>query len=465
MKKLTLDFYGEKIPIPFPNDFPSLSKEIDQNLNLNISDVFRLDISYTKNKIKKSIKSEDDYKLFILSKSSIINLEIVESKELFQNNSMNLIQVSKEEKNSFDFDDNLPKKSSNNSQNTTSANSSLNPNYTFSTFVVGNNNRFAQAAALAVAETPGTMYNPLFIYSGVGLGKTHLMHAIGNEILRSNKDVNVLYVTSEKFTNQVINSIKDSKMEQFRNKYRNSVDVLLIDDIQFIASKERTQEEFFHTFEALHNANKQIVIASDRPPKDIMSLEERLRTRFEWGIMTDISSPDYETRVAILKKKIETEKIIIDDSILSNIATKINTNIRELEGVLNKLVARANLMNSPITMEMSEWAINEIISTNREEKIISSDYIQEEVAKYFNIDKKDLIGNKRSSEIVFPRQIAMYLCRTVAEISFPQIGKDFGNRDHTTVIHSVNKISKELENNTTTKLIVDSIKNILLSNR
>ena len=423
-----------------------------KNLEIESNDNGNIVLSTTNNFEKKAIESK--YHELIVNAFNYVT-----------NKQCSIRIVSKEEKNSFDFDDNLPKKSSNNSQNTTSANSSLNPNYTFSTFVVGNNNRFAQAAALAVAETPGTMYNPLFIYSGVGLGKTHLMHAIGNEILRSNKDVNVLYVTSEKFTNQVINSIKDSKMEQFRNKYRNSVDVLLIDDIQFIASKERTQEEFFHTFEALHNANKQIVIASDRPPKDIMSLEERLRTRFEWGIMTDISSPDYETRVAILKKKIETEKIIIDDSILSNIATKINTNIRELEGVLNKLVARANLMNSPITMEMSEWAINEIISTNREEKIISSDYIQEEVAKYFNIDKKDLIGNKRSSEIVFPRQIAMYLCRTVAEISFPQIGKDFGNRDHTTVIHSVNKISKELENNTTTKLIVDSIKNILLSNR
>ena len=341
-------------------------------------------------------------------------------------------------------------------------NTTLNPKYTFDSFVIGNNNRFAHAAALAVAEAPATSYNPLFIYGGVGLGKTHLMHAIGNEILRNNRNTNILYITSEKFTNQLINGIKDNKMEEFRNKYRN-IDVLLIDDIQFIAGKERVQEEFFHTFNTLHEAGKQIIISSDRPPKDINLLEDRLKSRFEWGLIADISNADYETRLAILRKKAQMESIIIDDEILSNIANRIDSNIRELEGALNKLIARSSLINSPITMEMSEWAINEIV--NSKDKIISSSYIQETVAKYFNIDVKDLVGSKRSAEIVFPRQIAMYLCRCVPQLSLPQIGKDFGNRDHTTVLHACNKIEKDIKENTNTKLIVDSVKNILLADK
>ena len=339
-------------------------------------------------------------------------------------------------------------------------NSGLKPEYTFETFVVGKNNEFAHAAALAVAEAPSTAYNPLFLYSGSGLGKTHLMHAIGNEILKNNKNANVLYVTSEEFTNQLVNSLKDNTMEQFRNKYRN-IDVLLIDDIQFIAGKDRTQEEFFHTFETLHNNGKQIIISSDRPPKEINLSEERLRGRFTWGLMADISNADYETRFAILKKKAQIENFIVSDEILSNIATKINTNIRELEGALNKLIARASLINTPITMEMSEWAINEIISSK--EKVISSEYIQETVAKYFNVDVKDIVGQKRSADIVFPRQIAMYLCRSIPQISLPQIGKDFGGRDHTTVLHACNKIEKEIKINKNTKMIVDSVKNIILA--
>ena len=342
------------------------------------------------------------------------------------------------------------------------SNETLNPKYTFDSFVVGNNNRFAHAAALAVAEAPATAYNPLFIYGGVGLGKTHLMHAIGNEILRNNRNSKILYVTSEKFTNQLINAIKDNKNEQFRTKYRN-IDVLLIDDIQFIAGKERVQEEFFHTFNTLHENGKQVIISSDRPPKDINLLEDRLKSRFEWGLIADISNADYETRLAILRKKAQIDNIIIDDEILSNIANRINTNIRELEGTLNKLIARASLMNSPITMEMAEWAINEIINTK--DKVISAQYIQEVVAKYFNIDAKDLVGIKKSNDIVFPRQIAMYLCRTVPQLSLPQIGKDFGNRDHTTVMHACNKIEKEIKENNNTKLIVDSVKNILLSEK
>lgn len=348
------------------------------------------------------------------------------------------------------------------STTTAYSNETLNPKYTFDTFVVGNNNRFAHAASLAVAEAPATAYNPLFIYGGVGLGKTHLMHSIGNEILRNNKSANILYVTSEKFTNQLVNAIKDNKTEQFRNKYRN-IDVLLIDDIQFIAGKERSQEEFFHTFNTLHENGKQIIISSDRPPKDINLLEDRLKSRFEWGLIADISSADYETRLAILKKKAQIDNIIIDDEILSNIATRIDSNIRELEGALNKLIARASLINSSITMEMAEWAINEIVTSK--DKIISSAYIQETVAKYFNIDAKDLSGNKRSADVVFPRQIAMYLCRSIPQLSLPQIGKDFGNRDHTTVLHACNKIEKEIKENKNTKLIVDSVKNILLADK
>ena len=343
-----------------------------------------------------------------------------------------------------------------------SLNPTLNPKYTFDSFVVGNNNRFAHAASLAVAEAPATSYNPLFIYGGVGLGKTHLMHAIGNEILRNNKNANILYVTSENFTNQLINAIKDNKNEQFRNKYRN-IDVLLIDDIQFIAGKERVQEEFFHTFNTLHENGKQVIISSDRPPKDINLLEDRLKSRFEWGLIADISNADYETRLAILRKKAQLDNIIIDDEILANIANRIDTNIRELEGALNKLIARASLINSPITMEMSEWAINEIVSSK--DKVISSNFIQETVAKYFNIDPKDLVGAKRSNDVVFPRQIAMYLCRTVPQISLPQIGRDFGNRDHTTVMHACNKIEKEIKENKNTKLIVESVKNILLADQ
>lgn len=339
-------------------------------------------------------------------------------------------------------------------------NSTLNPKYTFETFVVGNNNRFAHAAALAVGDNPAKTYNPLFIYGGVGLGKTHLMQAVGNRILQNNPNLNIVYVTSEQFTNQLINSIKDGKNDPFRNKYRNT-DALLIDDIQFIANKERVQEEFFHTFNTLYENGKQIIISSDKPPRDIPFLEDRLKSRFEWGLLADISCPDYETRVAILRKKALDENIIIDDSILANIATKIDSNIRELEGVFNKIVARASLTHSPITIELAENVINEFISTK--EKVISSEYIQEIVAKYFSIDKKELAGDKRSNDIAFPRQIAMYLCREVANMSFPQIGIDFGNRDHSTVMHAHKKITKDIKEKTNTKLIVESVKNIILN--
>ena len=337
-------------------------------------------------------------------------------------------------------------------------NYSLNPKYTFSTFVVGDNNRFAHAASLAVAECPATAYNPLFLYGGVGLGKTHLMHAIGNEVLLNNNNAKVLYVTSEKFTNEFIDALKNASTEKFRQKYRN-IDVLLIDDIQFISGKKQLQEEFFHTFNTLHESGKQIVISSDRPPKDIPLLQDRLKSRFEWGLLADISCPDYETRLAILRKKAQDENILIDDFILSNIATKIDSNIRELEGVFNKIVARASLIHSPISIEFAENIINEFKAES--EKVISCDFIKETVAKYFSIDPNDLSGNKRSAEIAFPRQIAMYLCREVANMSFPKIGADFGNRDHSTVMHAYKKIQKEVKEKNNTKLIVESVKNII----
>lgn len=338
----------------------------------------------------------------------------------------------------------------------------LNYKYTFETFVVGNNNRFAHAAALAVGNEPGKSYNPLFLYGGVGLGKTHLMHAIGNRILENNSKSNILYVTSEKFTNQLINALKDNKTEMFRNKYRN-IDVLLIDDIQFIAGKDRIQEEFFHTFNTLREDGKQIIISSDKPPRDIEFLEDRLKSRFEWGLLADIASPDYETRLAILRKKAQDENIIIDDSILSDIANKIDSNIRELEGVFNKIVARASLTHSPITIELAENIINEF--KYESEKVISSDFIKETVSKYFSIDKEELAGSKRSNDIAFPRQIAMYLCREVAGMSFPQIGSEFGNRDHSTVMHGYNKILREIKEKNSTKLIVESVKNIITSEK
>lgn len=345
--------------------------------------------------------------------------------------------------------------------NTRTINSStgLNPNYTFDTYVVGNNNRFAQAAALAVAEAPGASYFPLFLYGGVGLGKTHLMHAIGNQILQTFSDKKVLYVTSEKFTNEFINSIKDNKNEEFRNKYRN-MDVLLIDDIQFIAGKKQVQEEFFHTFNTLKENNCQIIMSSDKPPKDIDNLEDRLKSRFEWGLIADVSNADYETRLAILRKKVQLENIIIDDNVLSNIAIRVDSNIRELEGTLNKIVAKASLTHSPISMELAEQCINEVIS--RKEKVISTDYIQEVVAKYFNIPQKDIKSSKRSNDIAYPRQIAMFLCRDLANMPFTKIGDEFGKRDHTTVMHACSKIDTEIRTNKNTKAIVDSVKKIII---
>ncbi|QXM07025.1 chromosomal replication initiator protein DnaA [Crassaminicella indica] len=331
----------------------------------------------------------------------------------------------------------------------------LNPKYVFDTFVIGNSNRFAHAASLAVAEAPAKAYNPLFIYGGVGLGKTHLMHAIGHFILGQNPNARVVYVSSEKFTNELINSIKDDKNEEFRNKYRN-VDVLLVDDIQFIAGKERTQEEFFHTFNALHEANKQIIISSDRPPKEIPTLEDRLRSRFEWGLITDIQPPDLETRIAILRKKAEIEGIDVPNEVMHYIAKKIQSNIRELEGALIRIVAYSSLTNKEVTIELASEALKDIIASTKPKQITVS-LIKEVIAENFNIKLDDFNSKKRTRSIAYPRQIAMYLSRELTDLSLPKIGDEFGGRDHTTVIHAHEKISKDIAANPDFKMKIDAI--------
>ena len=333
--------------------------------------------------------------------------------------------------------------------------STLNPKYTFDSFVIGNSNRFAHAASLAVAESPAQAYNPLFIYGGVGLGKTHLMHAIGHYILQGNPNAKVVYVSSEKFTNELINSIKDDKNEEFRTKYR-SVDVLLIDDIQFIAGKERTQEEFFHTFNTLHDANKQIILSSDRPPKEIPTLEDRLRSRFEWGLIADIQAPDFETRMAILKKKADVEKLNVPNEVMVYIATKIKSNIRELEGALIRIVAYSSLTNREITVDLATEALKDIIS-NKQNKNITIDLIQDVIAAYFNLRVDDLKSQRRTRNIAYPRQIAMYLSRKLTDMSLPKIGEEFGGRDHTTVIHAYEKISESLKSDESLQRTIDDI--------
>lgn len=324
----------------------------------------------------------------------------------------------------------------------------LNPKYTFETFVIGSNNRFAHAASVAVAESPGKEYNPLFLYGGVGLGKTHLMHSVAHYILKEDPSKKVLYVTSEVFTNELIESIRNgnnTSMTKFREKYRN-IDVLLIDDIQFIIGKESTQEEFFHTFNSLHGANKQIIVSSDRPPKDLETLEARLQSRFEWGLIADISAPDYETRMAILRKKEEIDGYNIDDEVIRYIATNIKSNIRELEGALNKLVALSNLEKREINISMAEEVLKDIISPN-EKREITPQYILDVVAEHYGISSGDIIGGKRNSEIVIPRQIVMYLCREVIDTSYKAIGILLGNRDHSTIISGEKKIKEKLQAN------------------
>lgn len=331
----------------------------------------------------------------------------------------------------------------------------LNPKYTFESFVVGNSNRFAHAASLAVAESPAKAYNPLFIYGGVGLGKTHLMHAIGHYVLQNNPNAKIVYVSSEKFTNELINSIKDDKNEAFRNKFR-SVDILLIDDIQFIAGKERTQEEFFHTFNALYESNKQIILSSDRPPKEIPTLEDRLRSRFEWGLIADIQVPDFETRIAILNKKADVEALNIPNEVMVYIATKIKSNIRELEGALIRIVAYSSLTNREISVDLASEALRDIVSS-KQPQAINIQLIQDVVSSYYNLRVEDLKSSRKTRNVAFPRQVAMYLSRKLTDNSLPKIGEEFGGRDHTTVIHAYDKISTALKSDENLQNAVNEI--------
>ncbi len=351
----------------------------------------------------------------------------------------------------------------NHSGNINYENANLNPKYKFDTFVVGSNNKLAHSAALAVAESPGEVYNPLYIYGGAGLGKTHLMHSIGHFILEKNPETKVLYVTSENFTNDVIDSIRSGdaiKMNKMREKYR-TVDVLMIDDIQFIIGKESTQEEFFHTFNTLHSTGKQIILSSDKPPKDMEILEERFRSRFEWGLIADIQPPDYETRMAILKKNAEIYHKKIDDEVLSYIADNIKSNIRELEGALNKIIAFSKLNKVDINLEYAEEALKDIIYPDKLKEITPS-LIIEVVAEHFGVSAEDITSKKRNSEFVQPRQIVMYLCRHMTATSLQSIAKILGKKDHTTVIHGINKITEELETNDEMKNKIEIIKKKIL---
>jgi len=325
-----------------------------------------------------------------------------------------------------------------------STDNTLNPKYTFETFVVGSSNQFAHAAALAVGEKPSKAYNPLFLYGGVGLGKTHLMHAIGHTIKLNNKQLRLTYVSTEKFTNEVINAIRYDKMLSFNERYRNN-DVLLIDDIQFIAGKERTQEVFFHTFNSLYDTHKQIIISADCPPREIPTLEERLHSRFEWGLIADIQPPDLETKVAIIKKKAERQNITIPDNVALYIASKIKSNIRELEGALVRLIAYCSLKGSEITLAMAQETLHDILGPG--ERAITIEMIQKTIADHFRMRVQELKSKNNSKSVALPRQICMYLCKRLTGASLPQIGREFGDKHHTTVLHSINKIQQLIHDN------------------
>ena len=417
-------------------------------ISLTDTDVcLKVQTLYQKSKIMEQYCADLLKEALLLVTEKDLNIEIICEEEL-----------AKEKDNNDEIEKTLPITQS---QTGKAANNGvLNPKYTFDSFVIGKSNELAHAAALATAENPGRAYNPLFLYGGVGLGKTHLMQAVGNYVLSQNRSARVLYITGEKFTNELVFSIQSNKNEDFRAKYRN-IDLLLVDDIQFISGKERSQEEFFHTFNELYENNKQIVISSDRPPKDLNPLEERLRSRFEWGLITDLSKPDYETRYAILRKKIESDKIIIDEEILSLIANKVESNIRELEGTLNKIVAMASLSNMPISMSLAERALGDL--QHSKEKVITVDYIQSVVAKYYNIDKADFKVQRRSGDIAFPRQIAMYLSKQLTGQPLVEIGKSFGGRDHTTVIYAINKIESIIKTDPNTRTIVDNIRKMIIN--
>lgn len=413
------------------------------------------DTVYILVKLRASLEHIEE-KYLLPFKVCIAEVTGVEYEVAFVTDSQTVIQEKKE---------NIIKK---NKANAVFEKANLNPKYTFDTFVVGSNNSFAHAASLAVAESPGEAYNPLFIYGGVGLGKTHLMHSIAHFILENDPSKNVLYVTSETFTNELIEALKAGKtgselaMTKFREKYRNN-DVLLIDDIQFIIGKESTQEEFFHTFNHLHVSGKQIIISSDKPPKDIETLEARLRTRFEWGLIADISSPDYETRMAILRKKEELdglERYHIPDDVMQYIANNIKSNIRELEGSLNKLIALSNLENKPIDIPLAAEALKDMISPD-DNRIVTPELILDIVSEHFNVPISDLKGKKRNAEIVLPRQIVMYLCRVMTDTSLKAIGAFLGGKDHASVTHGIKKIEAEIKTdealNNTVNIIMKKI--------
>ena len=413
------------------------------------------DTVYILVKLRASLEHIEE-KYLLPFKVCIAEVTGIEYEVAFVTDSQTVIQEKKE---------NLIKKSR---ANAVFERANLNPKYTFDTFVVGSNNSFAHAASLAVAESPGEAYNPLFIYGGVGLGKTHLMHSIAHFILENDPSKNVLYVTSETFTNELIEALKSGKtgselaMTKFREKYRNN-DMLLIDDIQFIIGKESTQEEFFHTFNHLHVSGKQIIISSDKPPKDIETLEARLRTRFEWGLIADISSPDYETRMAILRKKEELdglERYHIPDDVMQYIANNIKSNIRELEGSLNKLIALSNLENKPIDIPLAAEALKDMISPD-DNRVVTPELILDIVSEHFNVPVADLKGKKRNAEIVLPRQIVMYLCRVMTDTSLKAIGAFLGGKDHASVTHGIKKIEAEIKTdealNNTVNIIMKKI--------
>ena len=330
----------------------------------------------------------------------------------------------------------------------------INPKYTFDTFVSGTSNQFAHAAAMAVSKNPATTYNPLFIYGGVGLGKTHLINAIGNEIYKNNKSTKICYYSSEKFTNELINSLRHAKMNEFRNKFR-SIDILLIDDIQFIAGKKSTQEEFFHTFNSLYESHKQIIVTSDKFPKEIPDLEERLRSRFEWGLIADIQAPDTETKQAILKMKADQNNIKIPEDVNFFLANSITNNVRELEGYLIRIGAYSSLTSTPISVEMAKKILKDILIENKRE--ITIEKIQKNVAEHFNIKISELKSSKRLKNIVLPRQISMYICRNMTNLSYPEIGFNFGGKDHSTIIHAVKKIEKLMKEDIQMRVIIERL--------
>ena len=337
--------------------------------------------------------------------------------------------------------------------------SNLNPRYTFANFIVGSANRLAHAASLSVAERPGHAYNPLFLYGGVGLGKTHLMHAVGNQVVARFPRKKVVYASSEKFTNEFITSIQQGRVDEFRARYR-KIDVLLIDDIQFIADKERTQEEFFHTFNSIHEDGKQIVLSSDRPPKQIITLEERLRSRFEWGLIADLTPPDLETRIAILRSKAENQTAPISSEVIEFIARKIVSNIRELEGALNRIVAWANLNAAAITIELAQAVLSNVLYNPRR-RTVTPERVVRVVSDYYGVDLETIRGQKRDRAIVVPRQIAMYLMREETDVSLLRIGAELGGRDHSTVLHACDKIGRESQENDDLRRELSSLRELL----